>query len=408
VSRGMRVALLTGLWLTPLSLLLRAFHGSWRSVWAPLGIPAEELPFPDLRGITGGLVSLAQHHNPLISNPGDPWNRVMNYPRIWLPLFATFGIRDGDVPIVGVVFCALYLICISLLILRTKRPLDGVILLVASLSLAPLFALELGNTDLFIFALVFLGCVAPAKTVRLAALCAATLLKIYPLAAMAMNAIYPPKKQRLASVFLLVLVLGSFAWQWSDMNAIRLSTPTSNRMSYGVLSMKAQVEEEWGTQGGVRDAVGWTVIMACWLAGALAVASAWTNRSSLDESILHSREGRLFGVFGAIYVFSFAIGSNWDYRLMFLLPTLPFSLELARHPAHRRWAIAYTAAVVLAENPFDNRYSHGTAISHLVTFFLFLVILATLTEQCRSLLLEGRRDSGNALLVQYGENCGAD
>ena len=43
-------------------------------------------------------------------------------------------------------------------------------------------------------------------------------------------------------------VLGSFAWQWRDVQAIRNSTPVSNRMAYGALAMKAQLEEEWGAR----------------------------------------------------------------------------------------------------------------------------------------------------------------
>jgi hypothetical protein len=388
VARRTRLAALAGLWLAPLLLFLFGFHSNWRATWAAVGVPAEVAPFADLRGITGALVTLRSHGDPLIANPGDPWNRPLYYPRVWLKLFLTFGINDSHIPIVGVTFCVLYLICISALMVRCKHGVDASILLVAGLSLAPLYAIELGNTDLFIFSLVFLGCMTHSKILKSGAFFAAAILKIYPLVAMSIDAVRRPKKERVAILVLTALAIALFAWQWRDINAIRHATPVSSRMAYGFLSMKAQVGEELESLLGHQVAVGWIVILACWLAGGGAVIAAWTNRSHLNESIRNSTDGRLFLVFGAIYVFSFAIGSNWDYRLIFLLPTLPLAFELVRHSALRNWAIAYIVLVILAENPLDFRYIHGTALSHLTTFFVFIIIIAILTLQCKPPLVE--------------------
>ncbi|MGO9641401.1 MAG: hypothetical protein ACLP1Y_08875 [Candidatus Acidiferrales bacterium] len=377
----------------PLLLFVFAFHSGWHRVWAATGVPADALPFADLRGITGALVTLQKHGNPLIANPADPWNRPLNYPRVWLYLFSILRISERNLSVVGITFSALYLSCISALILRCKRSVDACILLVAALSLAPLHGMELGNTDLFIFSLVCLGCSIQAEAFRSSTFAAASVLKVYPLAAMAINAIRQPVKQKMVLVFLTAVVLGSFAWQWRDFREIRQSTPISNRMAYGTLSMKAQWEEEWGFPDGHVAETGWGVVVACWLAGGAAIAAAYKSHSQLEERIRNSADGMLFSIFGAIYVLSFAIGSNWDYRLIFLLPTLPLAFELARNPAHRRWAIAYILGVMVAENPLDLRSIYGTTLSHLTTFLLFLMVLAVLTQQCKPLLRERRMDS---------------
>ena len=381
-------AILATLWLVPFLLLFLAVRYGWHAVWTAVGVPADALPFADLRSITGAVVTLQKHGDPLVANPADPWNRAMNYPRIWVYLFSVLGINDQKVFVAGIAFCVLYLGCVSALILRCRRALDAAILLVAGLSLTPLWGMELGNTDLLIFFLVFLGSSVAATALQLGAFCAASLLKIYPLAAMAGNAMRQPAKLKVASVVLVAAVLGSFAWQWRDMKAIRNSTPVSNRMAYGTLAMKAQLEEEWGAQGAYAVDVGWSIWLACSLAGTAAIAAAYKSRSQFDETLQNSANGKVFSVFGAIYVFSFAIGSNWDYRLIFLLPTLPFMLEMIRNRAHRRWAVAYVAAVMVAENPLDLRSIHGTAVSHLATFFLFLMVLAVLTQQYKALLQE--------------------
>ena len=381
-----KLAILAALWLAPFLLLFLAFRFGWHAVWTAVGAPADALPFADLRSITGAVVTLQKHGDPLVANPADPWNRAMNYPRIWLYLFSMLGIDDQKVYGAGIAFGVLYLGCVSALILRCERTLDAAILLVAGLSLAPLWAMELGNTDLLIFFLVFLGSSVAATALQLGAFCAASVLKIYPLAALAGNAMRQPAKLKVASVVLVAAVLGSFAWQWRDMKEIRNSTPVSNRMAFGTLAMKAQLEEEWGAQSAYSIDAGWSILLACWLAGAAAIAAAYKSRVPLNETLQNSANGKVFSVFGAIYVFSFAIGSNWDYRLIFLLPTLPFVLEMIRSRAHRRWAVAYVAAVMVAENPLDLRSIRGTALSHLTTFFLFLMVLAILTQQYKALL----------------------
>jgi hypothetical protein len=381
-----KLAILATLWLVPFLLLFLGSRFGWHAVWTAVGVPADALPFADLRSITGAVVTLQKHGDPLLANPADPWNRPMNYPRIWLYLFSVLRIDDQKVHGAGIALGVLYLGCVSALILRCERTLDAAIVLVAGLSLAPLWAMELGNTDLLIFFLVFLGSSVAATALQLGAFCAASLLKIYPLAAIAGNAMRQTAKLKIVSLVLAAAVLGSFGWQWRDMKEIRNSTPVSNRMAYGTLAIKAQLEEERGARDAYAADAGWSVLLACWLAGAAAIAAAYKSYSQLDETLQNSANGKVFSVFGAIYVFSFAIGSNWDYRLIFLLPTLPFVLEMIRNRARRRWAVAYVAAVMVAENPLDLRSIHGTAVSHLTTFFLFLMVLAILTQQYKALL----------------------
>ena len=150
--------------------------------------------------------------------------------------------------------------------------------------------------------------------------------------------------------------------------------------------MKAQLEEEWGARSAYAVDAGWSVLLACWLAGAVAIAAAYHSRAPLDETLQKSANGKVFSVFGAIYVFSFAIGSNWDYRLIFMLPTLPFALEMVRNRARRRWAIAYVAAVLSREIRWTCGASTERRSFASDDFFLFLMVLAILTQQYKALL----------------------
>jgi hypothetical protein len=383
VVRRTKIAALAVLWVAPLLLIFFGLRTNWRATWGAVGVGVDVLPFADLRGITGALVTLHNHGDPFTANPGDPWNRPLNSPRVWLKLFSMLGINDSHIPFVGVTFCVFYLICVSALLVRCMHTLDALILLWAGLSFCPLVAIQLGNTDLFIFTLMFVGCMTHSKILKPGVFFAAAILKIYPLVAMPIVAVRASRKERGALLVLAALAAATFAWQWRDLNAIRHATPISSRMAYGVLSMKAQVEEGLASPLGHRLPVSWIAILGCWLAGGGVVAAAWTNRVYLDKSIRTSTNGGLFLAFGAIYAFTFAIGSNWDYRLIFLLPTLPLAFDLARQSTHRKWAIAYMALVILAENPLELISIYGATFCQLTTFFLFLIVTRFLTLQCK-------------------------
>jgi hypothetical protein len=383
VVRSTKIAALVVLWVAPLLLIFFGLRTNWRATWGAVGVGVDVLPFADVRGITGALVTLHNHGDPFTANPGDPWNRPLNSPRVWLKLFSMLGINNSRVSIVGVTFCMFYLICISTLLVRCLDSLDALILLVAALSFSPLLAIQLGNTDLFIFTLMFVGCMTHSKILKWSVFFAAAILKIYPLVAMPIVAVRGSRKERGALLVLAALAAATLAWQWRDLNAIRHNTPISSRMAYGVLSMKAQVEEGLDSPLGHRLPVSWIAILGCWVAGGGVVAAAWTNRVYLEKSIRTSTNGRLFLAFGAIYAFTFAVGSNWNYRLIFLLPTLPLAFDLARQSTHRKWAIAYVALVILAENPLELISIYGAALCQAITFFLFMIVTRFLTLQCK-------------------------
>jgi hypothetical protein len=177
--------------------------------------------------------------------------------------------------------------------------------------------------------------------------------------------------------------------QWHDISLIRNGTPVSSTMSYGALSLEAEILHE-ALPWGFLEGLGWVVVLGCWLAGTLAISSGWTNPIELATSISNSRFAEMFSMFGGIYAFTYAVGSNWNYRLIFLLPTLPFILEMMRSPRHRRWAIGYLLLVGIAENSIAFEASGGTIAGHVATFVLFLLVLKLLTSQNKRFLVRSK------------------
>jgi hypothetical protein len=386
--RTVRTIALVTLWLVPLLTLVLALHSDWPSTWRALHVPSMPLSFADLRGLTSSLTAIQNGADPLVANPYDPWHRTLNYPRIWIKLFSTFRIHSGNVWMVGILFCSLYLMCISHLIVQAARPLDALIILGLGLSLAPLLAIERGNNDIAVFSLVFLGCIVQNRFARSGLFAAAALLKLFPIAGLIVESIRGPKKQILAPALAAFLTIILLTLQLQDLNLIRKATPIARFLSYGVLSWRAGVNDQLAALK-LPVIFGNAVVVVCWLCGISAITRGWNNRTGLETSDLDSQSAEMFCVFGGIYAFTFATGSNWDYRLIFLLPTLPFALEMLRLHRLKGWAAPYIVSMAVAENALGFQDHGGIVFLHVATLFMFAVILMVLGYQFKLFLSSG-------------------
>ncbi len=384
--RTVKIASLATLWLVPLLVLVSAFASDWIPAWRAVGVPAMLPRFLDVRSIPEGLETLRHGQDPLVKNPADPLGRPLNYPRVWLYSFSALGINTQNVWMIAIAFCACYLACMSVLIAQAKYAGDALILLLASLSTAPLFAIERGNNDLFVFSLIFVGCFTTNKYLKSIAFAAASLLKIFPLAGMMMDAVRRPARQRIVPFVSAALVLVLLAWQWRDVDLIRHATPISRIRSYGYPSFQEEILHFFSDSMLHFMQMSWVVLGAFWLTVLSTLDLAWKSGLDLDPGLFNSMRGEMFSVFGSIYVFTYAIGSNWDYRLIFLLPTLPFVLDLMRVARFRGWAVGYLALVGIAGNGLGIEHYGGTLLVHVATFALFILALIVLTRQFKGLI----------------------
>ena len=111
--------------------------------------------FADIRTITGVNESLSYGLDPLVSNPGDPWNRVMNYPRIWQYLAQFLNLNQSH----GIYFCFINitLFILGFIILISKIELSktsAIILLFGFFSPSTILGMERGyRFDNFFYSL---------------------------------------------------------------------------------------------------------------------------------------------------------------------------------------------------------------------------------------------------------------
>ena len=205
----------------------------WTRTWSAVFVPPLSAPFRDMRVIQGATISATQGLNPQISNPNDIRSARLNYPLIWVKLGQAVNLPDKSR---FIQFCSLVILCFVGLCVYMLYCFPSFGLLACLLSTATLLGIERGNTDLIIYALVFLFALLIPKKLSPVPILAATALKLYPVFALGVLLI---KKQFYLLSSSLIIALAFFVYLWNELAVIRSNTPVFGRMSYGFPSLAA-------------------------------------------------------------------------------------------------------------------------------------------------------------------------
>ena len=282
-------------------------------------VPVMEPCFADLRTITGGAESKKQGFDPMVKNPGDPWNRVMNYPRIWQLLYV-FGIDERDTVPVGILFVSLFLFGVCL-VLPNAPNVTILAVILTLLSPAVLLGIERGNTDLLMFFLVAFAvflvdknrCYLSSFVVLFAAF-----LKLFPI--FAVVSLLRAEKKLFFRLFCVVCAVFAvyLAVTFPDLILIGNGTPKIIYSSFGkdILWMKAfEINETLG------------VFVKCFSYFVLAIVAVLAAFLFFREFVPVKFEKSItldsFRAGAMIYIGTFLLGSNFIYRLMFLILVIP-------------------------------------------------------------------------------------
>lgn len=302
--------------------------------------------FNDSRVITAGAESYYLGFDPLLDNPMMPTKNVMNYPRIWHFLLF-WGLNQDHTILFGMVLVVLYLIGLSIAMSVGSRSLGWILVAFCAASPASLLAIERGNVDLLIFFFLVVAVVFLARFPIWSAglLVFSTMLKLFPVFCLPVILIrVGGRKGWLIFGLSLVVCAAYFAIIHSDLLLINAGTPRPLDLAYGknvlfgALSNFLNKNLDW-----------WS-----WLAFFVAFSSSYFVGKywiKIGPQELSSLEGSSLFVGGSfIYAGTFLIGNNWDYRLVFLILTIPCVVSLicvARHSLSKRLMWVYVSAVIL-------------------------------------------------------------
>lgn len=279
-----------------------------------LGIPPETRSYADAWVIAAGSESLSRRFDPLRENPYDPWGRPMNYPRVVASIAHAAGVRTSDAPTLGLCFIAVFLLAISTLFSGLSA--RGAWVLVALVLSPPaLFAVERANLDLLIFAgvcslrLHAIGWIASTTLFALAS------VKLYP--AFACIALWDTRKRFMLGTALICVIYAILIYP--DLVLIRQVTPHQAILSWGVSTLATNLRMpafEW---------LSWLIAVAIVSASLLAgLRSRGTVAAAQNPLYLRSSLAA-----AAIFIGCFFLGTNFNYRMIFLLLPAAWLLGIA-------------------------------------------------------------------------------
>ncbi|HEY2828106.1 MAG TPA: glycosyltransferase family 87 protein [Pirellulales bacterium] len=313
-----------------LCLLLYLGHlTGWNPTWRTVGVTPLEPHFFDMHAVTDHAECASKGFNAYILNACDP-RTPFNYPPVWLWL-GGLGIGGADSNWLSILMTgAAFAVMVALL---KGRPIsDGAVSTMAILSPSVLMGVERGNVDLFIFALVggaaiILNEQKTSRTLLAGGLIGlAVVLKLYPLFCIALVARLNWRTLAFAAALILVSLV-YFGTISDYILIIRQNTPTSFMLSYGFkvpfLGLDHLRAEAGLSPLGLADTWLPTSLTIVTVIFAITTALIGFRRGSSDCTVADGVVGTAF-LFGAgIYCGTFMLGTNFIYRLMFLLLCLP-------------------------------------------------------------------------------------
>lgn len=313
----------------------------WSTTWSALGIPSMFPEFSDMRTVQGALYSLSEGFDPQTNNVGDPWGRSMNYPSIWISISEIFNLK---IELHFKIFVSLmvFLFLGSCFLMVKQYP--SLTLLFLCFSGATLLAVERGNNDILVFSLMYFSVFVGGGSYVIGLLIA-TLLKIFPILA------FPAFCHSFKTFFLMfVVAIIALVILFPEFSNIRTGTPISHSLSYGSPSISAAF------QGVLNFNFPAYYISILMLVTALMAWRLEFISKRLAFSEIDSRAKQMFLIGAYIYVGTFILSSNWDYRLIFLILCVPYAMS-----ANDRYVrILLSISLIIAFNQIPLTWVLGT------------------------------------------------
>jgi Glycosyltransferase family 87 len=296
-------------------------------VWPSLGVPSGPSLFFDTRNLTAALECRRLEFDPLVESPCDPWNRPLNYPRVWLAL-RWLGLDQSHTVPLALLFVALFLGSVYLLVGRIGLG-RGVLVAVALCSPSVMFAIERANLDIVVFTLLVGGVLAWRTRKRwgrvaspLVVFLAAT-GKIYPVFGLPAYLFVRRRAPAIAAIVCAAAFAVYVVLTFGDIQAVARAAPQGDQHSFGARILPAAIyhrfiPDRWEGLFAKQLVAIAPVLVAgplIWLAG--------RRRRSEPDPTANSSTRLAFYLGSLTFLGTFAVGNNFDYRLVVTLLTLP-------------------------------------------------------------------------------------
>jgi len=322
--------LVGGVVLIWLAILVLFKSYGYEQTWQLWSVPTEMPPFLDFRLIPGSAESFQRGFEPTVKNPYDARGRIFNYPTFWRLFFYT-KFTEGGIIAIGISMIVLFFIGVFLFPQKLSV-FDAVCMLFVIFSPASMLLYERGNVDLVIFFVCVLVILAEGYSAYIAAafLVIGAVMKMYPV--LGVTVLLRESKSKfiwLTAVCIFFLTV----YMYLTFDSVRASwdlTMRGTQISYGTNVFFFRYEQnislflmQWFSVVQIGEIL---KIGPLVLGGIFVFVSAVVGVRVRDQEPLAVSSERNLAAFrmgASIYVGTFLLGNNWDYRLAFLVLVVP-------------------------------------------------------------------------------------
>ena len=337
-----KVVLIASILLIWLFLFVSFKNNGYNKTWQLWGVQTEDLVFMDFRLIPSSAESFRNGFEPSVENPFEPGGRIFNYPAIWRLFFYTDITQNDTIPI-GIAMIVLFFVGIILFPQRISV-INAFWMLMIIFSPASMLLYERGNVDLVVFFICTLIILFAGYSAYLTAglLVFGAIVKIFPFFGVTVLLKEPRRKFiSLVLASLAIILLYGFL-TFESQKAAWSTTWRGAQASYGTFVLLTRFALYF------KSPV-WQIVFEMLALILILLGVFPAVRNTVPLPVLHEQNLTAFRMGASIYLGTFLLGNNWDYRLAFLILVIPQLSQwfYAENKRQRYVAIATMLAVVL-------------------------------------------------------------
>tara|TARA_B100000989_G_scaffold270718_1_gene227008 strand:- start:22522 stop:23781 length:1260 start_codon:yes stop_codon:yes gene_type:complete len=298
----------------------------WTNFFKLFGISSLWPSFGDFRSHQTLPLTVDQNINPYFEHPNDPWNRTINYPFVWYYISKNFNLLNEHIFLI-IMFSLVSLYTFSvfkLMDLINSKLIVKLIIPIFFLSSSSMLTIERGNTDIILFISIFFICYINNLNISFLLYLFSSIIKIYPLI---IGYIFVDNIRNLILILFILIVVFLFNLEYLHFYLSNTSSTYDSGFVYGVKSLLNGYPKALDRMG-INISKNFIIDSFIYIAILSSVLYSFLYGFKKEKVISEKKKldlnEKLFLTSSTIYIGTFIILSNYDYRLIFLIMTMPF------------------------------------------------------------------------------------
>ena len=353
----------------------------WLAFWGTLNISPQIPPFSDLDSISKTLLSKNLGYDVYLENPLDPDHGVMLYPSIWLTFFEFFKLNT---PIYFKAFnffiIFIYFSILQDLYIKNSKKLFKIILIIFFFSTTNFLILERLNIEIIIFCLIYFSVIFKNNFIKILFYISALMGKVFPIFSIFL--FIQNKKVFFLSLFLslIFLLLIRKEIYFMSMNIIeyaRIFAYGSGSIAKAIYFFSKEYNLFINDENYVFLKL--SIIFLFTVTSIVLIKKNFIFGKKVIEKNINLQDS-FFLSGGGIYLGTFIFSSNVDYRLVFLLLTFIYILNINNN--FIKYIYIFSCIIIFNSfvfeirggEPYSLTYYFWGGFIHSIKFIVFTII----------------------------------